>query len=72
MCVLLIKKNCIRTGVSVGMSSSGIVDIHDALRLLDQKKYRKISPHLALKVLVNIPGAHISIGHGLQVSKFLF
>ncbi|ELT97960.1 hypothetical protein CAPTEDRAFT_184543 [Capitella teleta] len=55
-----------RTGVSVGCGMAGMHDVIDNGVAFATKGYRKVSPFLVPRILVNMPAGMITFKHGLK------
>ncbi|DBA04067.1 TPA: hypothetical protein N0F65_009414 [Lagenidium giganteum] len=55
-----------RAGVAVGAGIGNIQDIVDVGRLIDEKKYRRVSPFFIPRILINLAAGHISMEYGLK------
>ena len=57
----------ISTGVAIGMGLSNMWEIYKAGQTLAERGYKKVSPHLMTKALVNMAAGNVSLRNGLQV-----
>ena len=55
-----------RIGVCVGSGMSGVREIVEAARLVDQRGLRRLSPHFVPKVLSNSAAGRLSLSYGLR------
>lgn len=55
-----------RAGTFVGSGMSGVREVMEAARTVEQKGYRKLSPHFVPKVLSNSAAGRLSIEYRLQ------
>lgn len=54
-----------RIGTCIGSGMSSVREIASATRTVEQKGYRKLSPHFVPKVLTNSAAGHLSLEYGL-------
>lgn len=55
-----------RTGVSVGIGMTGLMDTLESGEALYKQGYRKVSPFYVPRVLLNLPAGVVSMAFGLQ------
>lgn len=55
-----------RAGVAVGAGIGNIQEIVDVGALVNEQKYRRVSPFFIPRVLINLAAGHLSIEHGLK------
>lgn len=55
-----------RVGACIGSGMSGVRDIVDALRTVEEQGLRRLSPHFVPKVLANSAAGRLSLEYGLQ------
>ncbi|CAK4361285.1 unnamed protein product [Aphanomyces euteiches] len=55
-----------RAGVAIGAGIGNLTDIMDTSALIQEKKYRRVSPFIVPRILINLAAGHVSIMHGLK------
>ncbi|KAK3084522.1 hypothetical protein FSP39_014707 [Pinctada imbricata] len=56
----------VRSGVAIGMGLTGMLEVWQTGRNLEDKGYRKVSPYFMTKILVNMAAGQVSLHYGLQ------
>ncbi|EEY57732.1 3-oxoacyl-[acyl-carrier-protein] synthase, mitochondrial precursor [Phytophthora infestans T30-4] len=55
-----------RAGVAIGAGMGNIAEVMDVGKLIQDKKYRRVSPFFITRILINLAAGHVSIEHGLK------
>ncbi|RHY05354.1 hypothetical protein DYB36_006569, partial [Aphanomyces astaci] len=56
-----------RAGVAIGAGIGNLQEIVDTGALIQQQKFRRVSPFFVPRILINLAAGHVSMMHGLKV-----
>ncbi|RHZ26105.1 hypothetical protein DYB37_007233 [Aphanomyces astaci] len=56
-----------RAGVAIGAGIGNLQEIVDTGSLIQQQKFRRVSPFFVPRILINLAAGHVSMMHGLKV-----
>ncbi|RHY32962.1 hypothetical protein DYB32_002071 [Aphanomyces invadans] len=59
----------VRAGVAIGAGIGNLQEIADTGMLIQQQKFRRVSPFFVPRILINLAAGHVSMMHELKVSS---